>query len=390
MREHRGRTGESRPRPGERQQAVRRRAGQARRRPVLRTRVRLALACVAAVVVLGGGWLWVRDSPLVAVDRVSVTGATGPDAAQIRQALVSAAHNMTTLDVHMSELRNAVAPFSVVKQLRVSTQFPHAIRIRVLEETPVGAVQFDGQTVAVAADGRLLSDSGVASSLPLIALRTPPGGRRLTDPQALGAVALLGAAPPALLPHVSEVATIAPHGLVAQIRNGPAIYFGDLTTLQAKWVAASEVLANPGSAGCAYIDVTDPRHPAAGSQVSGSGASATGAGGVATGGTAAAAASPTVGATTSASGPAVGATGSSQAGAGGVSAGGSEAGATGVLATGAGGSSSGSSVASASASPGASGSSGGSGSSPSSTSGGSGAGTSSGVGAGSEPGTSGG
>ena len=46
---------------------------------------------------------------------------------------------------------------------------------------------------------------------------------------------------------------------MAQLRNGPSIYFGDATQLGAKWTAAAEVLADSGSAGAAYIDVTDSR-----------------------------------------------------------------------------------------------------------------------------------
>lgn len=259
-----------------RPRAARKRPGSARRRPVLTVRARIVFGCVAVIAVLGGAWLWVRDSPLVAVDRVDVTGATGPDAAQIRQALVAAGRTMTTLDVRMSALQSAVAPFSIVGRLRVSARFPHALRIRVLEEVPVGEVQYDGETVAVAADGRLLRDGVADGSLPMIPLATPPSGTRLTDRDALRALALLAAAPTQLLAHVGEVSTIAPHGLVAQLRSGPAIYFGDLTDLQTKWMAASEVLADPGSVGAAYIDVTDPQRPAAGSGAGIGGGSATG------------------------------------------------------------------------------------------------------------------
>ncbi|MGA2924958.1 MAG: hypothetical protein ABSG43_03005, partial [Solirubrobacteraceae bacterium] len=92
----------------------------------------MLLAFVATIAVLGGAWLWVRDSSLVAVERVSVVGATGPDASNIRHALIAAGRTMTTLDLHMNALQTAVAPFAVVKRLQVSTHFPHAIRIRVI------------------------------------------------------------------------------------------------------------------------------------------------------------------------------------------------------------------------------------------------------------------
>jgi cell division protein FtsQ len=223
------------------------------------------VAAVGAVLLLAlGGWLWLRDSSLVAVKRVHVIGASGPDAAQIRTALVHAGMNMTTLDVQMGQLNNAVAPYPVVKRLEVSTQFPHGLRIRVVEQVPVGAITVDGHSLAVAADGTVLHDVPAVGSLPVIPLRVPPGGSRITDPQALGAVDVLAAAPSQLLARVSQVTTIARHGLVAQLRHGPSIYFGDTSRLEAKWAAVAAVLSDSASAGALYIDVTDPQRPAAG------------------------------------------------------------------------------------------------------------------------------
>ena len=75
---------------------------------------------------------------------------------------------------------------------------------------------------------------------------------------------LLAAAPYRLLSKVGDVSDGAAHGLVAQLRDGPSIYFGDSAQLPAKWNAAAAVLADAGSAGAVYIDVTDPNRPAAG------------------------------------------------------------------------------------------------------------------------------
>jgi cell division protein FtsQ len=231
---------------------------------LLRPRPRVVLILLVLVMLLGGAWLWVRDSSLVSVDHVSVTGEGGPDAAQIRSALVAAARNMTTLDVRMDQLRTAVAPFAVVKDLRVSTEFPHGMRIRVIEEIPVGVIVAGGRTIAVAGDGTVLHDVIPSASLPAIPLRVLPGGSRLSAPDALHAVDVLAAAPSQLLSRISQVTTVASYGLVAQLRSGPSIYFGDATRLAAKWTAAAAVLADSGSAGAAYIDVTDPQRPAPG------------------------------------------------------------------------------------------------------------------------------
>jgi cell division protein FtsQ len=229
----------------------------------VRLRVKLIAAALAALLLLGGGWVWLRDSSLVGVRRVTVAGVSGPDAGQIRSVLVLAARNMTTLDVKLGPLHTAVAPYPMVKDLRVSTQFPHGMRIQVVEQLPVAALVAGGQTVAASPDGTLIHDAPTAS-LPEVPVRVFPGGSRVTDPTALDALALLAMTPEPLLAKITQVTTSAPHGLVVQLRSGPTIYFGTPTLLHAKWVAATEVLAAPTSAGATYIDVADPARPAAG------------------------------------------------------------------------------------------------------------------------------
>jgi cell division protein FtsQ len=221
-------------------------------------------AVLAVVAILAGGWVWLRSSSLVAVQRVTITGVSGPDASQIRSALVAAAHGMTTLNVKMGALHTAVAPYPVVKQLRVSTDFPHRIRIAVVEQVPVAEVTAAGRRFPVSGDGTLLHDASVTESLPTIAMSVAPGGSRV-DGATLSEVKLLAAAPYTLLAKVSQASRDGGHGLGVQLRNGPRVYFGDATDLRAKWAAAAAVLSAPGSAGADYVDVSDPDRPAAGS-----------------------------------------------------------------------------------------------------------------------------
>lgn len=224
---------------------------------------RVLIAALLLTAALVGGWLWVRDSSLVAVRRVRVAGASGPDAAQIRAALRTAARNMTTLDVRRDQLRTAVAPYPVVKRLDVQTQFPHGLTIGVVEQVPVALVTAGGRRIAVSGDGTLLHDGTPASALPIIPLRIAPGGTHLSG-YPLTEAQLLADAPYQLLARVGAVADGPAHGLTVQLRNGPSIYFGDPDRLAGKWTAATAVLADPGSAGAAYVDVTDPSRPAAG------------------------------------------------------------------------------------------------------------------------------
>ena len=224
---------------------------------------RILVAVLAVLALAAGGWVWLRNSSLVAVQRVTIVGVSGRDAQQIRAALSSAAHNMTTLDVKMSALRTAVAPYPVVKHLRVSTNFPHRMRIAVVEQVPVAMISAGGLRVPVSADGTLLRGISAPGSLPTISLPVSPGGTRVTG-STLQVIQLLAAAPYQLLPKVSQASDNGTHGLEAQLRNGPQLYFGSDDDLGAKWAAAAAVLADSGSAGADYIDVTVASRPTAG------------------------------------------------------------------------------------------------------------------------------
>src|ERR1700684_3359867 len=98
------------------------------------------LGLLVAMPLLGAGWLWLRDSPLVAVEHVQISGVAGPEAGAIEAALTSEARRMSTLDVHTSSLLVAVAPFRMVRAVHAVASFPHRLRIRVLEQPPVAAL----------------------------------------------------------------------------------------------------------------------------------------------------------------------------------------------------------------------------------------------------------
>jgi cell division protein FtsQ len=225
--------------------------------------LRLAAALVLAAA-LGAGWLWLRDSSLVTIKQVRVTGITGPDAGRVRAALISAAHTMTTLDFQVSRLDTAVAPYPDVKRLEVSTDFPHGVRIRVVQESPVAVLTAAGRRVAVAADGAVLRADPPRAPLPVIPVRALPVGPRVAGAADRHELAVLAGAPARLRAHIAQVLESSAHGIVIKLRAGPSLYFGTATSIRAKWIAAMAVLGNPSSVGATYIDLTDPSRPAAG------------------------------------------------------------------------------------------------------------------------------
>jgi cell division protein FtsQ len=224
-------------------------------------------ALVGALLVaglLGGGWLWLRGSSLVAVDQVRISGVRGPQAIQIDDLLRSTARRMTTMDFDATALRSAVTAFPVVASIEVSTGFPHAVRIRVTERPPVATLLAGGQRTALAADGTALGAQLASSSLPtLTGSFAPIPGQRVTDVSLRAEVAVLGAAPAVMGRFVARVYESA-EGLTVAMRNGLLVYFGDPSRPHAKWLSLARVLADPSSAGARYVDVRVPGRPAAG------------------------------------------------------------------------------------------------------------------------------
>jgi len=215
---------------------------------------------VVAVAALG--WFWLRDSSFVAVERVTITGVSGPDASQIRRELTDAAHDMTTLHVSRGDLDSAVAAYPQVKALRTATHFPHGLDITVVEHNPVAVIAADGKRVPVSGDGHLLR-SVQPGDVATIQMTSIPGGDRLADSRANAAVQMLAAAPAALRERVRNVWT-GSHGLSARLSHGPMLYFGTTDRLAAKWAAITRVLESPDAAGALYLDVRIPERTAAG------------------------------------------------------------------------------------------------------------------------------
>ncbi|MDE3129546.1 MAG: cell division protein FtsQ/DivIB [Acidobacteriota bacterium] len=235
------------------------------------------LVLVLAAVLIGWlGWLWYSGSSFVKIEHVTVTGLSGPDVPQIRDALTAAALQMTTLNVNTARLDAAVSRYAYVRGLTVAGEGAHRVVIHVAEQVPVATVRIGTTTQVVDADGRLLPAATRHGLLPTVPLAATPASTSITAPGARAAIAVLAAAPYALLAHIGSATSSSAHGVIVQLRNGPQLYFGATAQLAQKWTAAVAVLQNSDSAGAAYIDLTDPQRPAPGTGVSAKQATALG------------------------------------------------------------------------------------------------------------------
>jgi cell division protein FtsQ len=234
--------------------------------PSLSPRLRRRLLVAAGLLLLMAAvyQLWLRDSTLVAVKRVTVTGATTGESPRLRAALVSAARTMTTLHVDQGRLERAVEAYPVVRGLEVSTDFPHTLRIEVLEYHPDAIAVTDSGRVPVAGDGTVLRGLPSSARLPTIEAHGGVSGDRLVGRAALDAAEVAGGAPAALRSRLRDVLSRKDDGIVVRMREGPDLIFGDTARLRDKWIAAARVLADPAARGASYLDLRLPGRPAAG------------------------------------------------------------------------------------------------------------------------------
>ena len=229
-----------------------------------RMRRRLVLAALVAFVVAALYYLWLRDSSLVAVNRVEVTGLTTKDGPRIEAMLESVAEDMTTLHVRIDELEEAARQFPVIGSIEVEADFPHGLKIAIEERSAAALVSVDGVPLPVAADGTVLRGLRPPEGLPLLRMEKPAMEGHVTDPQTLRALLVAGAAPQGFPQRIDHVSEGAEQGIVIELEDGPEVIFGDADFAVEKWTAAVRVLADPEAAGAAYIDVRLPERPVAG------------------------------------------------------------------------------------------------------------------------------
>jgi cell division protein FtsQ len=230
--------------------------------PPAHLRPHLAAGLAAFLVLFGLYMFWFRDSSFVRVDHVTVSGLS--EAPRLRAQLAETAMTMTTLHVDHDRLENVLAGYPAVERIEVDADLPHALRIDVIERQAAVIVVSGRSRMPVAGDGRLLRGLKPQESVPVIRLQGALPSERLGPGTALDAAAIAGAAPPELRRRLSTVVQAKDRGLVAKMRRGPDLVFGDTTRLQAKWLAAASVLADRKSRGATYVDLRLPDRPAAG------------------------------------------------------------------------------------------------------------------------------
>jgi cell division protein FtsQ len=171
---------------------------------------------------------------------------------------------MTTLHVREADLRAAVADYPIVRSITAEGDFPHLLRVQVQLNLPVGALKTASGRIPVAADGTVLRDVPVTSGLPELSTAAAAPPAHVGEGRQRWLVTTVAVAPSGLRARIKRVLVRGDDGLVAIMRRGPDLIFGDASRMRAKWMAAARVLADASAKGATYVDLRLPERPAAG------------------------------------------------------------------------------------------------------------------------------
>jgi cell division protein FtsQ len=228
--------------------------------------VGLALAALA-----GGAYFAARETSTFAVAQIEIAGAPPAVQAQVRRTLVPlVGTSLLALDGGALERRIEALP--TVVSVGYDRAFPHTLRLTIVPELPVAVLHRGPQTWLLSGRGRIISR---------IPPRTQPGLPRIwvpratdvaagtfVDPAGAGSAArALALAAGARFPaHISTAAMT--HGdLTLRLRSGLELRLGDPTDVRLKLAIVRQALRGV-LAGTAYLDVSVPGRPVAGTQPS--------------------------------------------------------------------------------------------------------------------------
>ncbi|MBM3715951.1 MAG: FtsQ-type POTRA domain-containing protein [Actinobacteria bacterium] len=219
-----------------------------------RRRRRVWIGVGVAVLVTVLGTAGAAYSPLFALERVEVVGTSQLDAVAVTAALDDQLGTPLAL-VDDSAVKAALVRFPLVESYTLEARPPHDLVVRIVERTPVGAIESDGVFTVVDAAGVALSTSSQAP--PGVPLLRVDGGADSTAFRAAGRV--VRALPDGIRSQVAEVtATTADDVAFTLTGSGSRVVWGSADESAEKAVVLNLLLQkSPPQAGREY-DVTSP------------------------------------------------------------------------------------------------------------------------------------
>lgn len=206
---------------------------------------------VGALLLLVGGSGAAAYSPLFAVEKITIVGATTLDPAAIEAALGDQIGTPLAL-VDSSEIKAALIGFPLIETYALEARPPHDLTVRIVERTPVGVLRSDaGYTLVDAAGVALATTTDQPAGQPLLDIA---GG---TDSSAFESAGLVVRSLPAdVRAQLTGVRATTADDVTLTLSSGLTVVWGSEDKSATKGIVLARALAaNPGAG---TIDVSSP------------------------------------------------------------------------------------------------------------------------------------
>jgi len=209
------------------------------------------LGAIGAVVLLIGGSVAAAYSPLFAVEKITVAGASALDAASVEAALSDQLGTPLAL-VSESEVKAALIAFPLIETYALEAKPPHDLVVRIVERTPIGVIESGAGFTLVDAAGVALSTTETRpEGQPVIAV---DGGIESDAFESVGLV--VRSLPADVRAAVTDVSASTLDDVTLKLSSGLTVVWGsaDESAYKAR-VLATTMQANPAAR---EIDVSSP------------------------------------------------------------------------------------------------------------------------------------
>ena len=220
-----------------------------------RTRRRIVLAAVLAVVAVVGGMIVAVFSPLLSLDTIEIHGTTRIDAAEVHDALDDQLGTPLAL-VDFSRITEELGDFPLVRSYTAESVPPHTLVITIVERQPVGIVS-DGGSFAVVDPAGIVLESVAARppGLPVIDAGEPSIG----NPGFLAAVEVLLALPTELAVTVDTITASTKDDVGFTLTGGTqSVTWGSADRSATKAKVLATLIAARGQGAALLYDVSAP------------------------------------------------------------------------------------------------------------------------------------
>lgn len=218
-------------------------------------RRRLVWWCsIGAVLALILGSVVAAYSPLFAVERITVAGARGVDAAAVQQALHGQIGSPLAL-IDQSAVKSALTQFPMIESYALEARPPHELLVRIVERTPVGVLSSDaGYSLVDAAGVVLATTEKKPDGQPVLSI---DGGTSGAAFRSAGLV--IRSLPADLRSQLKQVAATSADDVTLTLQDGRGIVWGSADESAQKAIVLVALMK--GAPGGHTFDVSAPTVP---------------------------------------------------------------------------------------------------------------------------------